>query len=119
MVFAVDKGLTSELADKYGVEPKEIDRLKFTAFSQLAYFYSYGKTVLAGSFIRYFRSALLLGAGVTGQTKNTKIGISYGLRVETYATESFSLKAEIKNISTLTNGFENHAALIIGSTLSF
>jgi hypothetical protein len=118
-VFAVDKGLTSELADKYQVNPKEINRLKFTAFSQAAYFFAYGKTVISSSFIRYFRSAVLLGAGLASHTKSQKVGISYGIRLESYANDSFSFKAELKNISTLTNGFENHAAIILGTTYSF
>ena len=118
-VFAVDKGLTSELADKYGVEPRSINRLKFVALTQAAYFFSYGKTVFSSSFIRYFRTAVLLGGGFLGQSNSNNLGISYGLRVEVYTTNSFSFKGELKNISTLTKGFDNYGSISLGTTLSF
>ncbi|OFZ16218.1 MAG: hypothetical protein A2Z20_00235 [Bdellovibrionales bacterium RBG_16_40_8] len=121
-VFTIDKGLTSELAESFDVNPERIERINFLISSNLRYTHSYGKTIFLKEYIRYFRSAILAGPALLatqkGGSMNARVGINFGWRVETFINDDFSWKFELRDTYAF-GGFGNNITLIFGSAYGF
>jgi hypothetical protein len=115
----VDKGLTTELADSFGVNPQVIDRLKFTLASHLLFTAAYGKVVLFSSNIRYFRLAPMVGGAYIGTKLISGFGPSFGARLDFSLTDTFQWRFEVKNSMIVTNGVTNFVTFTLGTGISF
>ena len=60
-VFPFQTGLTSELADRYFVNPETIEKLQYDLSSNVSYTIAYGKILLFEDYIRSFRASVFLG----------------------------------------------------------
>lgn len=117
-IYAFQKGLTTELADTYGVDPKSIETLKYMISTNMLYTFAYGKFVLFGDFIRYFRASVLLGGGLVQTSLQSGIGVNAGFRLDVYTSETFSWQFEFRN-STTVNTFDNNASFTLGPSVNF
>src|SRR5207244_3367874 len=74
-IYTVDKGLTSELADSYNVDPREaIERPNYLLGASMKYTLAYGKFIFFKKHIRYFRSQLSAGPAMVITNKRSTIG---------------------------------------------
>jgi outer membrane beta-barrel protein len=117
-VFAFDKGLTTELADKYSVNPQTIDTLKYMISTNGIYTFSYGKFVLLGDYIRYFRSSVIFGVGLAQTSARSSMSASTGLRLDVSTSERFSWTLEVRD-NLLVSGFDNNTSFVLGPSVSF
>lgn len=117
--FTVDKGLTLELADRFGVNPDAIDRLKYTFTTHILYNLAYGKVVLFKKNIRYFRTSFLMGGGSATTNSATSIGPSVGARLDFYLSDSFSWRFEVRDLITVSSGKNNFVTFTLGTGVSF
>lgn len=117
--FTVDKGLTLELADRFGVNPDAIDRLKYTFTSHILYNLAYGKVVLFKKNIRYFRTSFLAGGGSATTQSATSIGPSIGARLDFYLSDSFSWRFEVRDLITVSSSKNNFVTFTLGTGVSF
>lgn len=118
-VYSVEKGLTSELAQNYFVNPIQIERMTYTLASNLQYYHSYGKFILLKEYIRYFRSALMGGLGMVATNKQSHIALSVGWKFEVYINDTFSWKLEVRDLITTQSGVTNNVAFSLGTAYSF
>ncbi len=95
--FTVDKALSSQLAEDFGVAPASIERLNYLASSSLVFVPTFGKTVLFGKYIQYFRTGLTLGATYVKTSQVSGPGVAFGARFDTYIGESFSWRLEVRD----------------------
>ncbi len=116
--FTVDKGLTAELANKYHVNPDQIERLRFLASTAAVYTLANGKMLLLKDSIRSFRASLLLGPGLVATDANNYLAASYGLKLEFFNSEAFALKFDIRDSLTFSNT-RNYVTFSIGSGIRF
>lgn len=99
--YTIDKGLTSELAEDYQVEPQRIERLKYIVSSNLIYTHSYGKFIFLEEHIKYFRSSAVGGLGWVGTSEEGGVSLTLGWRFDVFVNNSFSWRIEIRdNIAT-------------------
>jgi outer membrane beta-barrel protein len=118
-LYSVDKNLTSQLAETYGVNPEQIERLNFALSSSLIYVHSYGKFIFLKEYIRYFRSGFLGGLGLLATNKKSDVAIGLGWRFEVYVNDSVSWKLELRDLIALNNDFTNNAAFTLGAAIGF
>lgn len=116
--FTVDTDLTSQLAQKYSVNPSTIDRLQATFSSNLIFIHAHGKVLFLNQYIRYFRSMLLGGMGVVTTSNESRVAASVGIRFDAFVTDSFSWKLEVRDMITI-SGLENFAVVTLGTGISF
>ncbi len=116
--FSVQKDLTSQLAQDFGVNPQVIERLEYTVSSNLVLIPSYGKTVLFRSFLQNFRSSFLAGAGLVKTSISSFPCVTFGFRTDTYITDAFSWRMEVRDQIAVKNG-KNFLSLSLGTTVSF
>jgi hypothetical protein len=117
MVFSVQKGLTSELANKYGVNPKAIEKLEFVGSTGVVYTFNYGKSVLFKKILQYSRSSLLGGLAFVKTSENSKIAAMVGFRYDGHINESFSWRLEIRDNITL--DFDMYPSFTLGTGVYF
>jgi hypothetical protein len=103
--FPVDKSLSAELAEKYRVEPKLIERLSYVFSSNLKFIHSYGKLIYMDQYLKYYRSSLIAGAGILGTTVQSYITANAGITIDFLITEKYAWKFEVIDHFTLTNSF--------------
>ena len=117
-IYSVNKGLTSQLADTYGVNPQKIERLNLIVASNFSYVHAYGKFVFAKKYIRYFRSALLVGPAYVTSNLRSTVGLNLGWRFETFVNEDFSWVLQIRDIYAPSN-IDNNLAFVLGTAYGF
>lgn len=118
-IYSVEKQLTSELADSYGVNPVKIERAEYALSSNLIYYLSYGKFIFLKEYIRYFRSGLIGGVAMVASNKQTEVGPSLGWRFEVYVNDNFSWKFDLRDYVTITGEVTNNVAFNLGAAYSF
>jgi outer membrane beta-barrel protein len=118
-IYSVEKGLTSELAQNYAVNPESIERIQTTVAGNAIYYHSYGKFILLKEYIRYFRSGFLLGAGYVITNTTGYVAGSLGWKFEVYVNDVFSWKFEIRDLITAQKGVTNNVAFSLGTAYSF
>ena len=117
-VFDYQKGLTTELADKYSVQPQTIETLTYIISTNILYVFSYGKFVLLKDYIRYFRTSALFGLGLVGKSLSTGFGVDLGVKIEVFTSETFAWKLEVRN-TTVVNNFDNNTSFTLGPSIQF
>ncbi len=115
--YSVQNSLTTELAEKYNVNPKKIKRLEFLLSSDFLYNIVNGKFVLAKEFIRYFKIDALGGIGLVNSNLSSDIAGLAGLRFEILTHGNFSWRFDIRDAMTVTNG-NNYITLTLGLGIS-
>ena len=118
-VYTIDKGLSSELADKYSVNPSKIERLNFVFSSTMQYVLAYGKYIYFKEHVRYFRSNLIAGPAIVLTNARTTVGVQLGIGIETYANDLFSWKAEIRDTVAAGGDNINNLAFSVGTSYAF
>jgi hypothetical protein len=116
--FNFDKGLASELADRYAVEPRTIEKLNFIVTSNLFYTFANGKFVFLKEHIRYFRASIFGGGGLVNSSARSSAGLSFGARFEVSLSETFSWRLEARDVVSF-SGFDNFLNFTIGTGISF
>ena len=116
--FSVQKDLTSQLADKFGVNPQVIEKLEYTADTSLVLVPTYGKSVLFKSFLQNFRTALLLGGGIVKTSLSSFPAVSLAFRNDTYISDAFSWRWEIRDYIAIKGG-KHFLSLGLSTTVSF
>lgn len=117
--FTVDRSLTNELADSFGVEPQSIERAQFLVSSNIALVHTYGKMVFLNEYIRYFRSTVLLGFGLFNTSVTSKFATNVGLRLDAFISNSFSWRIEVRDAITFTDGLDNNIVVHLGTGINF
>jgi outer membrane beta-barrel protein len=118
-MYSVDSGITSELADNYGVDPKNIERPGYFLSSNLKYTLAYGKFIFLNSNIRYFRSQVMAGPALAITNKRQSIGGDVGWVFETFVNDFFSWKFELRDTIATTGSTSNNLAISVGTGYAF
>lgn len=116
--FSVVKELTSQLARDYGANPATIEKLEYALSSNLVLVPSYGKTVLFRSFLQNFRSSFFAGGGLVKTTLASLPCVSVGFRTDTYITDAFSWRWEIRDYYAVKDA-KHFVSINVGTTVSF
>ncbi len=103
-IFSVDKNLVSELADKYSVSPKDIEKLRYVITSNFRYVHSFGKTIFLEQYIQSYKSTFLFGVGNVTTSFHSKIALHFGIHFDFYISEKYSWKIEISDLMTIPDG---------------
>ena len=117
-IYSVNKGLTSQLAQTYGVNPKSIERLTFIVSSNIQYVHAYGKFVFMKEVIRYFRSSVVFGPAYVTSNKRGTVGFNLGWRFETFVNDDFSWILQIRDVYAPSN-IDNNLIISLGSSYGF
>jgi hypothetical protein len=117
-IYAVDKGLTSQLAQDYNVNPRSIERLTFIASSNIQYVMAYGKFVFFKEHIRYFRSSLVAGPAFAVSNVRSTIGLNLGVRMETFINDDFSWVLQLRDVYAPSN-IDNNFVFALGTAYGF
>lgn len=119
-IYTMDKGLTSELADSYGVDPQAtIERPSFLLAADLKYTIAYGKFIFFKDRIRYFRSQLLAGPAFINTNKQSLIGGDIGWAMEAYVNDLFSWRIELRDVIASIGSTTNNLELSVGMGYAF
>jgi hypothetical protein len=119
-VFTVDKGLTTELANKWSVNPEQLEKFRAIVATNMVYTFAYGKLLFLKKTIRHFRVGGIGGLNVVNTNQNNFIGFTLGLRFDAYVSESFSWKFEVRDhIPFDFSKITNFASFNIGANYSF
>lgn len=116
--FSVEKGLTAELADKYQVNPQSIEAVRYTFSSDMVYVFANGKLAFLKDYIRYFRSALLLGPGLVNTTERSEVAANFGAFFEFFTGDTFAWKCEVRD-SLPIGGIDNVLTVSLGTGIRF
>lgn len=117
-IYSVNKGLTSQLAENYNVNPTSIERLTFIVSTNLEYVIAYGKFVFLSNHIRYFRSSLVVGPAYATSNKRGTVGLNLGFRFETFVNDDFSWVFQIRDVYAPSN-IDNNLAFVLGTAYGF
>ena len=117
-IYGVNTDLTSQLASRYGVQPKAVERLTFIISSDFEWTLAYGKLVLFRKYIRYFRAALAGGPAFATSNQRATVGAGLGLRLETFVNEDFSWAFELRDVYVPSN-ISNNLVMALGASYAF
>ena len=115
--YSIQNDLTTELADRYSVNPRRITRLNFLVSTTGHFTILNGKFVLLKEHIRYFRTAAIAGLGMAMTNEVSSIAPQIGLRFEVRTGEGFSWALDVRDtiaISTTTNYLTFTSGINIG-----
>jgi len=118
-IYSVDKGLTSELADSYKVQPASIERLNYVLSTNLRYVLAYGKFIFFKEHIRYFRSNLVAGPTLAITSSRSTVGGDLGINLEVYANDFFSWRFELRDTLVTVGSTTNNLAISVGTVYAF
>lgn len=119
-LYTVDKGLTSELADSYNVDPQStIERPNFIVSADFKYTIAYGKFIFFKDRIRYFRSQIFAGPAFVSSNKQALFGGDVGWSMEAYVNELFSWRLEIRDVVASIGSTTNNLELSVGMGYAF
>ena len=117
-VFTSEKDLTSELADEYGVNPEEIERLRFIFSTSGVFVFAYGKLLLADSYINYFRGLFNLGMAQINTSERSATAIVLGGKFDFFVTDKFSWYLEAREHRQFV-GANDHLTFGLGTGIFF
>lgn len=112
------KDLTAELADLYGVQPRQINTVNFIISSDAQYVFAYGKVALNESHIRYFRISALGGPAAVFLDSGVEFGVLMGVKFEVFTKDSFSWLLEVRDHLTIPQ-LNNYMTFTLGTGFSF
>lgn len=95
--FNFDKGLTSELADTFSVNPKTINRLEYIISSSVAFTPIQGKMIVLHDLLRYFRFSILGGPSYIKTSDSNRMGAHLGARLSLQINHQFSVGVEARD----------------------
>ena len=116
--FSVAKGLTSELADKYKVNPATIEKVQTNISTNVVFYFLNGKFAFLKDTIRYFRTGLLTGPSLVLTDQRNGLGVDLGLRFEFFSGESMVWKFEARDTVSI-GGIENLMSFAVGTGFRF
>jgi hypothetical protein len=112
------RGLITELADRFSVNPKQIERPNYQFSTRFAVNWIHGKFIFLGDSIHSFDSGIVLGGGILSTSLQNTVAFTAGLNLELLMSRTFSLRAEL--IDTFSMNFSlNYVILNIGTGLNF
>jgi hypothetical protein len=117
-VFGVDKGLRSQLAQNWGVQPQSIEQIAYIVSTSLEYLPVYGKFISFKEYIRYFRSAFFGGPAFVATNQQSTVGLNLGWRLEAYVNSSFAWNFQLRDVYVF-GGLGNNMALVLGTSYGF
>lgn len=118
-IYSIDKGLTSEIADRYQLEPKVIERLNFMISTNLKYNLAYGKFIFFNEHIRYFRAQIIVGPALAITNSRSQIGADLGAAMEVYVNDYFSWKLDIRDTLVTVGTTTNNMSINLGTGYAF
>lgn len=118
-VFPFQTDVTSELAEKYYVNPKSIERLSYTVSSNIQWTAFYGKSLWLGEFIRHFRGSFFVGPAFHATTETSGYGASFGFHLETFVKPSLAWILAARDTLRITPSTRNDLAFTAGTRVSF
>ncbi len=117
-IYSIQTDLTNQLAEKYGVAPKEIERLFFILKSSYKYYLSYGKSLLFDEYINLFRFGIIIGPGLAftkkGSLSNTKFLVNIGLSLEIYISKTLLWYFEFQDSATIESDWVTYPSFTLG-----
>ena len=117
-IYSIQTDLTNQLAEKYGVAPKEIERLFFVLKSNYKYSLSYGKSLLFDEYINLFRLGLIVGPGLAftkkGDVANTKFLANIGISIEVYISNTLLWYFEFQDSVTIESDWVTYPSFTLG-----
>lgn len=116
--FSFQKDLTTELADRFSVDPTVIPKLNYIVSTDVQYVFAYGKMAMMEEYIRYFRASAMGGVGAIKTSDQTRFGVLLGVKFETFTRDSFSWTFEVRDTLAVP-GFNNFMTFIVGTGISF
>ena len=118
-LYTVDTGLTTELADRYGLQPNAIQRVNFIISSNYLLTLAYGKFIFFGNNIRYFRSNLILGPALISTNQGANIGACLGWGFETFVSDRTSWTLSVRDNYAIGGDHPNNVVLTLGTSYGF
>ena len=103
-IFTVDKYLTSELAEKYSVNPKRIEKAQYVFSSNLRYVHSFGKNIFLEEYIHSYRSAFLFGLGNIATSINSRFAVHFGIHFDFFINKKYSWKIQLSDFVPFSGG---------------
>lgn len=119
LAYTFDKGLTTELADRFAVNPEVIERMQFMVSSNILYNHSNGKFVFLDDSIHYFRSSVITGLGLVKTSQTSSLVVNLGARLEVFTRPSFAWYFDIRDSVAASSKLTQYITFTIGSILSF
>jgi len=117
-IYSIQTDLTNQLAEKYGVAPKEIERLFLVLKSSYKYYLSYGKSLLFNEYINNFRVGFIIGPGLAftkkGSLSHTKFLANLGIVIETYIGKSLLWYFEFQDSVTIEKDWVTYPSFTLG-----
>lgn len=118
-LYSIDTGLTAELAEKYSLNPKTIQKVTYLLTSNLKWTLGYGKLIVFENHIRYFRSSLITGPALVASNTDTTIGICLGWGFDTFIDEHLSWRFEIRDTIAIGSDHPHNLAFLFGTSYGF
>lgn len=118
-LYTVDTGLTTELADRYKVDPKTIQRVNFIVSSNYMYNFAYGKFIFFGENIRYFRSYVLMGPALVSSNQGANAGVTVGWGFDTFVNDRISWRLGLRDNYAIGGDHPNNIVLSLGTGYGF
>jgi outer membrane beta-barrel protein len=118
-LYTIQTGLTAELAEKAGEQPKFIQKPTYILSSNIRATLAYGKFIWWNEGIRYFRSYLVLGPALIATNLNSKTGVCVGWGMETFVNESISWRFDIRDSIASGMDHPNNMAFLLGTNYGF
>lgn len=116
--YSYEKSLTTELADRFAVNPSRIDRLSFVLSSNMHRNLANGKFVFGGDHIRYFTLTAIGGLGMVKTTFKNSVSADLGFRFEVMSSKRFSWRLDVRDGMTL-SGFDQIVTFVFGTGIHF
>ena len=111
--YSIQNSLTTELADRFAVNPIEIKRLDFLVSSNAHFGLLDGKFVLLEENIRYFKTSGILGLGLAKTNQDASFTANFGFLVEIFTGDKISWRIDVRDQLAI-SGFTNYITVTIG-----
>jgi outer membrane beta-barrel protein len=112
-----ERNLTSQLADKYSVNPVSIEKLQYIITSDVVFTHTYGKFLFLEDYIRYFRASVFFGGGLVNTTQQSEAAGNFGARFEFFHADSFAWIIDVRDALTIKD--DGYVTFTFGSGFSF
>jgi hypothetical protein len=100
------------------VASNRIERLQAIVSTNLVTSFTQGKLLFFDKYIRYFRASGIFGGGAILTSLQTLPGFNVGMRLDTFVTDSFSWKLELRDMVSF-SGFEGYFSVCVGANFNF
>lgn len=118
-LYSVQTGLTAELADRYSVNPKVIQKADLILTSNWKVNIAYGKFLFMENIIRYFRSSFILGTGLATSNFGSNLVLCLGWQFETFINDKASWTFDIRENYAFSSDHPHNLAFLFGTSYGF